>query len=186
MSSGWVHKDWRPGAGTQVLWTLCSLLLLALGVLGFGVLYLVSRQQLELSLGIEDAWKLLVMLAITAGLLVAHELVHGLVMRLLGARPKYGAGVLSGGIPYLYATAHGHKFTKGQYLSVALAPMVLISLVGAPLVAWASFGSWLILPLAIHLSGCVGDQWIAGLVLLQPRGALIEDRVTGIRVWPPA
>ncbi len=180
------YKDWQPGTRTQLLWTLLSLGLLALGMLCFGVIYLVAWEQIELSLGIEDMWKLLAVLAVTAVLLVLHELIHGFVMRLLGARPRYGAGVLSGGIPYLYATAHGYRFTKRQYLIVALAPMVTISLLGAVLVASASWGSWLIIPLAIHLSGCVGDLWIAGLVLLQPDGALIEDRITGIRVWTPS
>jgi hypothetical protein len=49
---------------------------------------------------------------------------------------------------------------------------------------WACFGPWagyLILPLALHLGGCVGDGFAAWRVLHEPPGTEYEDLRDGIR-----
>jgi hypothetical protein len=117
---------------------------------------------------------------ITVLLVIAHEAIHGMVMLGFGARPRFGATLVGRVLPAIYATAPGHRFTRSQYWAVAAAPGVLISGLGL----WACFGPWagyLILPLALHLGGCVGDGFAARRVLREPRGTRCEDLVDGIR-----
>jgi hypothetical protein len=119
-------------------------------------------------------------LAITTILLVAHEAIHGAVMLVFGARPRFGATLVGRVVPALYATAGGHRFTRQQYLAVALAPAILVSGIGL----LGCFGPWagyLIVPLAIHLGGCVGDGFAAWRVLHEPAGTQCEDLIDGIR-----
>ena len=98
----------------------------------------------------------LLVVAITALLVGAHEIIHGLVMLGFGARPRFGATLVGGVMPAVYATTEAHRFTRGQYLTVAAAPAVTISVLGFS-GCFGPWGGYLILPLAFHLGGCVGD-----------------------------
>jgi Putative zincin peptidase len=51
---------------------------------------------------------------------------------------KRGAILVGRVMPALYATSEGHRFTRGQYLAVAVAPAVTISLLGFV----ACFSQW--------------------------------------------
>ena len=114
-------------------------------------------------------------------IVVVHELLHGLVIVLVGGRPTFGAGRSeSGAVAFFYTTAPGHLFTRAQYVVVALAPLVVL---GALLLWWVwagPWGGWLVIPAAIHLAGCVGDVGLTMLVLRQPGGTLVEDRKIGV------
>jgi hypothetical protein len=160
-----------------------------LGVVLFVVSYAASRGlnafRLELS-EFEGAVAPLLIIAVLVVLVVAHEWLHGLTMRRLGARPAYGVGTFGRVLPiYAYCTTPGHRFTRAQFAMVSAAPMLIISLVGALLVAYLSLGGWLVVPLALHLGGCIGDLWIAGMLLLQPGGTVVEDLRTGVRFHRP-
>jgi len=121
-----------------------------------------------------------------AVLLVLHELIHGWTMRRYGARPTYGTGVLGRVMPYFYCTAAGFRFTRRQFVVVSLAPAVLISVAGVLALALAGdTADWLVLALATHLGGCIGDFWGTILALRQPPGTTYEDIKTGIRFHPP-
>lgn len=122
----------------------------------------------------------LLVLAITAVLVVAHEAIHALVMLRYGAHPRFGAILVGRVMPALYATAQGHRFTRGQYLAVAVAPALTISVLGF-LACFGPWGGFLILPLAFHLGGCVGDGFAAWRVLREPSGTVFEDLRDGIR-----
>ena len=122
----------------------------------------------------------LLVVALTALLMVSHEALHGLVMRGFGARPAFGAMLVGHVVPALYATADGHQFTRNQYLVVAATPAVAISGLGF----LACFGPWaayLIVPLAIHLGGCVGDGFAVLRALREPSTTTFEDLRDGIR-----
>lgn len=127
---------------------------------------------------------LLVTLLVSVVLAVLHEALHGVVMLAVGARPGFGMGTESGAA-FLYATAPGHRFTRGQYAVVALAPMVVLG--GGLLVwmVWGSWAGWLVLPATLHLAGCAGDLIILREVLREPAGTLVEDRQTGAAFYPP-
>jgi hypothetical protein len=113
-------------------------------------------------------------------LVIAHEAIHALVMLGFGSRPSFGVMLVGRVTPAVYATAAGHRFTRGQYLTVAGAPAVAVSLLGL----WACFSPWagyLIVPLAVHLGGCVGDGFAGWRVLREHPGTECEDLRDGIR-----
>ena len=123
--------------------------------------------------------------------LILHEGLHGVVMALFGAKPEFGAGSMqtperegrpSAKVPYFFATAPGHQFTPRQMTWVALVPTVVLSAAFLVLIA-LSPDAWaygLVLPAGIHLSGCVGDWQIVGVVRRQPEGTLVEDTRDGM------
>ncbi|HVB77259.1 MAG TPA: DUF3267 domain-containing protein [Candidatus Nitrosotalea sp.] len=68
--------------------------------------------------------------AITLLLVIAHEAIHCMVILGCGARPRFGATLIGKVVPAIYATAPGHRFTRTQYLTIAMAPAVLVSRLG--------------------------------------------------------
>ena len=175
--------EWRPGSGTTGAWLVLGTALTVVGAGVFSLPYAVRHGgTAEVSIGGSRAWVALgATLLLTLGLLIGHELIHGRVMAAFGAHPTYGAGMQGRLMPYFFCTAAGHRFTRTRFILITLAPAIVISLVGATLVAFASFGSWLVFPLAFHLGGCIGDFWMVPLVLRQPPGTLVEDLKNGIR-----
>jgi hypothetical protein len=127
-------------------------------------------------------------LAIVAGvvvMIVLHELVHGLTMRRYGAHPKYG--VLWSGLMF-YATAAGFAFRRNNYLAVALAPLVVLSLLimvilAAPLSTGQA--TLLIICGAFNAAGAIGDLWIVRIVMRYPKEAFVIDERDGVRVFMP-
>lgn len=171
--------EWTPGSRAAIVWNVVGLGLAALGIAVFSLAYAVTHGgEVSVTIGIAD---LSVPLLVIATLLPLHELIHGLAMRAFGARPSYGAGVLGKMVPYLYCTAPGYLFTKAQFIAVALAPFVAISLIGMMWVMYGPWGGWLIVPLGFHLGGCIGDFTATALVLTKSCGTLVEDLRTGMR-----
>jgi hypothetical protein len=181
--------EWQPGFAVALIWNLLGAVLTVLGTVTFFEIYKLThptavaggRFTLAEIFGATVATTLLTLLIV-----VGHELLHGAAVRAFGARPRYGAGTTAWLFPYFYCTAPGHKFTQPEFSLVALAPAVLISALGAAAVAFLTYGGWLVVPLGIHLGGCIGDFWLLSLALQQPRGTLIEDLKTGVRFHRPA
>ena len=116
---------------------------------------------------------------------VLHELTHGLAMQMFGASPKYG--IIWKGL-MLYATSPGYAYRRNNYVVIALAPFVFISML-VVLGMWVLQGtSWVAL-LAIcgivNASGAVGDMWITMIVLRYASTAFVMDERDGIRVFLP-
>ena len=116
---------------------------------------------------------------------IFHELVHGLVMQVFGARPTYG--VLWKQMLF-YATSPGYAFRRNDYVIIALAPFVFISIL-AVLGMWLFQGTvWMVLFWTcgiINASGAAGDLWITIMVLRYPAAAYVMDERDGIRVFLP-
>ncbi|HEV2034699.1 MAG TPA: DUF3267 domain-containing protein [Candidatus Dormibacteraeota bacterium] len=171
--------DWRPGASEAGTWSVVGI---AVTVVGVPLFALPSVLRLGPSgstfrIGPGDV---LVVLGLTVLLVIAHEGIHGLVMLGFGTRPRFGLVLVGRVMPALYATAEGHRFTRGQYLTVAASPAVTISMLGF-LACFNPWGGYLILPLAFHLGGCVGDGFAAWRVLRERQGTRFEDLKDGIR-----
>jgi hypothetical protein len=176
-------REWSVGRSTGTAWTILSFALFVAGLLVYGAVH--GSGSVSLDVG-QILLGFLVTLALMIGVLIAHEGVHGIVMRRFGAEPEYGL-IRYGPLPIaLYCTAPGHRFTRMQYVAVAMAPLVTIALPGLAAVAWLPNGGWLVVPLAFHLSGCVGDLGMTGVVLREPAGTLIEDQRAGMRIFRPA
>ncbi len=176
-------NEWTLGFGIGLIWNVLGGVLAIVGAATFLEVYNLTHPvmrgpTLEIGVGIGAILSTGLLLLV---LIAAHELLHGLVMRLFGGRPRYGVGVMGKVLPYFYCTAEGERFTRIQFAAVALAPAVVISLLGSLAVAYLPYGGWLVLPLGLHLGGCVGDVWVLAVVLMQPRGTMIEDMRTGVR-----
>jgi hypothetical protein len=177
-------EEWRWSRAQVVWWSLVAVQVTGLGLLVFTVpvvlrAVLEGRGGITLAFGVTDA---LVALALCAVLVGAHEMVHGAVMRLFGARPRFGVALLARVAPVVYATAPGHRFTRDQYLAVTVAPGLLISVLGLLACGLTPFGGYLFFPLAVHLGGCAGDA--AALLKLLPERSTagVEDLRDGLRI----
>jgi hypothetical protein len=178
--------DWMPGTPAALTWNLVAVVVTVAGLVFFAQPAILrsgsASGQVQLGLG-----DVLLVLGLSILLMVVHEAIHGIVMRAFGASPRFGATLVGHLVPALYTTAEGHRFARSQYLVVAGAPAVAISTVGFV----ACFGplAWLlVVPLAIHLGGCVGDGFAVLRTLREPSTTLCEDMRDGIRFHraPPA
>ena len=114
-----------------------------------------------------------------AGLLlyiILHELTHGAVILLLGGKPYFG---FKGG--YAFAGT-GAVFPRAEYITVALAPVVLWGIVLGILCAvlpeawfWPCY-----LIQIINLSGAAGDYYVTLLSIKMPTDTLIKDDGTAM------
>jgi hypothetical protein len=116
---------------------------------------------------------------------VLHELTHGWVMRMFGARPKYG--ILWKG-PMLYVTSPGYAYHRNNYIVILLAPFVFTSIL-VVLGMWLLQGTLWVAFLGIcgifNASGATGDMWITMIVLRYATTAYVMDERDGIRVFLP-
>jgi hypothetical protein len=116
---------------------------------------------------------------------VLHELTHGWVMQMFGAKPKYG--ILWKG-PMLYVTSPGSAYHRNNYLVILLAPFVFISAL-VVLGMWLLQGTPWVALLGIcgifNASGAIGDLWITTIVFRYATTAYVMDERDGIRVFLP-
>lgn len=129
-------------------------------------------------------WALAILVGV-AVMIVLHELVHGVTMMRFGAKPKYG--VLLSGLMF-YATADGFAFQRNNYLTVALSPLVILSVLvliclAAPLSPFLA--TMLIVCGAFNAAGAIGDLWIVRIVSRYPAHAFVIDERDGVRVFMP-
>jgi len=119
-----------------------------------------------------------------------HELIHGLAIMHEGHKPRYGvqsftiARVIK--IPYvLYATADNALFLRNAFIMVALAPVVVITLLGMLLIALlpTSVGSYIAIAVILNGGGAIGDIWMTWVVLRYPPDALVKDEADSLRVF---
>jgi hypothetical protein len=137
---------------------------------------MVSTGQLATDLGV-------VALAL-AGLIVTvvgHEAIHGAAMRVFGAHPIFGLK----GLLAAYASAPGYPFGRNQYVVVALAPLIALSLVGAVLIPVMPFPlrEVLVFCLGINAAGASGDLVMTRVVLGYAASARIMDELEGLRIF---
>ncbi|SFL26756.1 Putative zincin peptidase [Halogranum rubrum] len=125
-----------------------------------------------------------VVLLLSVGTIVVHELLHGVAMKRYGGKPRYGAGVAYFVLPYAYATTDT-EFTRNQFIVVALTPLVVITAVGVPLMLLLDLPV-LAVPLALNIGGAVGDLWMVRILLRYPADVDVVDDVTGLRVFGDA
>ena len=177
-------EDWHPSREVILAWSILGVVLSLAGIISFAATYAFARGEdggtVEISL-----LALVVPTLVVFVLLGVHEWVHGLTMACFGARPQYGAGLFGHVMPYVYCTSPGHGFTRTQFAAISAAPLAIISSVGAVCVAFVPLGGWLVIPLGVHLGGCIGDIWLLGIIARLPRNTVLEDLATGVRIVRP-
>jgi hypothetical protein len=115
-------------------------------------------------------------------MIVLHELVHGLTMRVFGARPQYGARLKQ---LLFYATAPGYGFRRNAYIIALLAPLVLLSvpaILGIVVFQGTTWAILLAFCTAFNIGGAAGDLVITRMVLGYSKKVYIVDEQDGFRV----
>lgn len=111
---------------------------------------------------------------------VLHEAVHGGAALLVGARPSYGIG------PGFAYTTFREPLRKWPYLTVGLAPLIILSLLCVLLAArWESLAGLLLFFAVVNAAGAIGDLWMSWRILRQPPNAIFYDLADGFAVLTP-
>lgn len=113
-----------------------------------------------------------------------HELLHGLTIRYFGHSVRYGVELSKG---VLYATADNALFRRNEYIAVALAPFVAITVLIMLLMLvspqWLAY--YTAVAAVVNAGGAVGDLWAVGIVLGCPAFALVRDEADSFRIYTP-
>ena len=128
-------------------------------MLGVGQFFVPVKRFFSMDDGMAAYWlRLLVMLGGTAAYLVLHELTHAAAMK------HYGAGKLRFGFTgmYAYAGSEGDYFDKTAYRVIALAPLVVWTvLLTVPLVFVPQSWFWNVYFIQIaNIAGAAGDVYV--------------------------
>ncbi len=130
-----------------------------------------------------SGWTLSTSLLALAGIflyIVGHEAVHGAAMWWLShEKPRFGFSLM-----YAYAGS-GTYFSKGSYLLISLAPVVLWGLLLAALTALlpdAWFWPLWIIQIT-NVSGSAGDFYVFFKILTKPDSVLVQDTGTAMTVY---
>jgi hypothetical protein len=116
---------------------------------------------------------------------VLHELVHGISMRIFGAHPQYG---FLWKLWAFYATSPGYAYPRWQFMIIALAPLIVLSVVAVLLMALMTGTAWVAITAisaTLNATGAIGDLWIIGLILRYPAYAYVVDERDGVRIFLP-
>ncbi|HEV8194438.1 MAG TPA: metalloprotease family protein [Ktedonobacterales bacterium] len=131
--------------------------------------------------GDDSAVPVLIMLVLAntaayVAVLGVHEALHAATILALSGHPRFGLK-----LPFaLYCTAPNQLFTRGGYMAVALAPFVLLTVLGV-VVTWLApnLGAYLWLAWVGNVSGAVGDLVTASELRRVPANVLIADTQDG-------
>jgi hypothetical protein len=160
-----------------------AVVLLAVGILVYGLAWSGEQNRSFRITGVGLLLAVVTTLILTLALMLIHEGIHGLAIVCSGGTARFGVTMIARVMPAFYCTAPEKRFTRTQYIAIGLAPLLTLGVGCGIAVALAPFGGWLVLPSAVHLSGCAGDIAMVWVAARQPRGTTIEDLQTGVRFW---
>ncbi|MCK4731012.1 MAG: DUF3267 domain-containing protein, partial [Methanophagales archaeon] len=167
----------------EVVITLIGMGILGLLAFGFFFTALYTLFTGEVGFNFTTGGAVYISVALFFGTLVLHELIHGVFMSLYGGKPSYGAGIAYFILPYFYTTTKT-VFLRNQLVVIALAPLVVISLVTIGIMAvLPSIAHWMFIPFVVNASGAVGDLWLTRNVLRYPKHVLMEDQKSGLIIY---
>lgn len=164
---------------------LLSLVLLVVGIFFFVALDLISCfwqghvffqgvtwQEVAVWLGINIIGYFII--------LPIHEAIHGLTILFWGGRPHFGAKLPLA----LFCGARQQIFRRNQYIVIAMAPLVVISVAGMILtLLMPGLATYALFAIAGNISGAAGDLVVVWQLYHLPRHILVEDTETGYRTW---
>jgi hypothetical protein len=126
---------------------------------------------------------IVVALAVTLGMGVVHELVHGLFFWIFThERPAFGAKSL-----YFYAGAPGWYLPRSQHIIVGLLPFVAVTVVGlaVTLLVSPAVAAWLLLAIVANAGGAAGDLMAVVWLLRQPPETFVRDTGLALTIYQP-
>ena len=164
-----------------------SYLLRVVGLIIFGILFLLVTRYLtnsnEITLkelinieikSIEPIFSIILIILDVSVVIFFHEIIHASVVFITHRqKPKIGIRGL-----IVYAAAPDSVLTKSQFIITALAPFLVISIIGCILIIFTpqSFWSWVFIPTVINAAAAGGDFIAVIWALKQPREANFIDK----------
>jgi hypothetical protein len=114
-----------------------------------------------------------------------HEFCHGITMSYYGHEVRYGIKWRKG---VVYATTDNGLFWRSQFMMIALAPLVFISLIAIFLSLFLpiGFSFWLLVAASLNAAGAIGDIYMIYVGYPYPPDALIRDEEDGMRIYTPS
>lgn len=128
-------------------------------------------------------WWWVLLVAVSAASFALHELVHAFFFKQYappGTRVTFGSNL---GMGMLYASAEGVVYGRVQYLTIALAPSVVVTLLLMAVGLGLRWPLWTILVVVVHLSGCTGDWGYVRAIVRNPAIAFCEDTSYGVAFY---
>ena len=121
----------------------------------------------------------IVVLVATFGL---HEALHGLAIHWFGHKPRFGIALDKG---VMYATTDNALFPRNQFVAIALAPLVVMTLAGMILMILLPdrLAYYAGLVVVLNAAGAIGDLWMSAEVLRYSPDTLVRDEADGIRIY---
>ncbi|WP_192988286.1 DUF3267 domain-containing protein [Carnobacterium mobile] len=118
------------------------------------------------------------------GIIVVHELIHGLFFKLFNTEGKVKFGFKNG---LAYATSPNSFYSKRNFLIILMAPFITITLLLFLMYLFCLIPPYAFIWLAsIHASTCVGDFYFSYLVIKAPKNSYVEDTEQGINIYHSA
>jgi hypothetical protein len=171
--------------GRTLLWlNLASLAPLGLALIVMGWWWALVRQlRGPYSTAFSEQFPAII--GIAAVLLITlggHEALHGLAIRLYGHKPRFGIALNKG---VMYATTDNAVFPRNQFIAIALAPLVVMTLVGMIVMILVpdTLGHYVGLIVALNAAGAIGDLWMAAVVMRYSPDTLVRDEADSIRIY---
>lgn len=172
-----LQQDKKTALLVNVLGGVVMLVLLVLGHLMVSIRAFLSMEE---GIGMYFL-RLFVMLGGMIAYLVLHELTHAAAMK------AYGAGKLRFGFTGLYAFAgsEGDYFGKRAYRVIALAPLVVWTvLLGLGLLFVPQSWFWVLWFIQIsNIAGAAGDVYVTCRLLPLPENILVRDTGVNMSVY---
>ena len=113
-----------------------------------------------------------------------HEGLHGLAILRAGHKPRFGMMLSKGAF---YATADNALFWRNDFIFIALAPLVGITLFGFIFVYLLPdiLGYYVGLGVVFNAANSIGDLWMTAVVRRYPPSALVLDQADSICIYVP-
>jgi hypothetical protein len=109
--------------------------------------------------------------------IILHEAIHGAIALVFGHKPIFGMKP-----PFFYVT-FDTKVPRGHFMTVTLAPLVLLDITCITLYAVGFLRTFVFLCLMTNTIGSMGDIWILLKLFPHDRSVLVQDTKNGIEVW---
>ncbi|MDY2777639.1 MAG: DUF3267 domain-containing protein [Collinsella sp.] len=171
----------KGAARLSVMVALAGGALCALWLVGLGLGCPIAPSIEFAAGGSAPVWRWnLSLFAIVVLSLVAHELVHAIAFRAFapkGTKVRFGADWRLG---LFFACAEGIVYTRRQYLAIALAPSVVVTIALIFAGALLQWPLWGLLASVAHLTGCTGDWAYARAILGDRTITHCEDTSWGV------
>jgi hypothetical protein len=109
-----------------------------------------------------------------------HEWIHGLAIRHYGHKPRYGVKRF-----VLFATSDGALFRRDEFIRIALAPLAVITAIGAGVMLFVppDVGGWVGWAVVVNAAGAIGDLWMTSVSLRYDSSVLIRDEEDSMRIF---